>query len=116
VQTRPDLTPGAAATRRGGWDLFAAVAVVLAGLVAAFYLAMAVQGEGIDVPTAWVVIVLLLAMVLGGYGAQRTAARRRPALVACAVILLAMGVATVMSVGLVLIGAAALAGIAATRT
>src|SRR3954447_26113517 len=85
-------------------------AAVLAVIMIAVYLVLIAQQDG--EPALWFVAGLAAGAVLAGYGAVRD---RPPALIAAAVILLALGLLGILSIGLPIIAAGILAIIAAAR-
>jgi hypothetical protein len=99
---------------RARWDPLAIAAAAAPLVVVVVYLAvMARQGDG-DI-AIWFVAALAVAALLAGYAASRDAPRRRATLAVAGVLMLALGVLAIFSIGLLALGGAALALIAATR-
>jgi drug/metabolite transporter (DMT)-like permease len=94
--------------------LWGAVAAVIALLMNGVYLSL-IHQQG-DSPAIWFVAGLTMAGLLALYGALRTARGRRPALIASGVLLLGLGLAAILTIGLSIILAGLLAIIAAART
>ena len=94
-------------------DLVAAAAAVLAVAMAVVYVRlMAQQG---DRPLWWVLAVLLAGAGAAAYGALATGVRRTTALVGAGVVLFALGVLAILSIGLPILLAGALSLVAALR-
>ena len=72
------------------------------------------RAEG-DTPALWFLTGLEIAVILLGYGANRGAERRRPALTLAAVDLLGLGIVGLASIGFPLVCAGVLALISAGR-
>jgi hypothetical protein len=94
-------------------DPVAAVAALLAAVMAVAYVAL--MAEQSDQPAMWFLGLLIMATALSGYGADRNAAHRRTALVSAAVVLAALGVLGILSIGLPILIAGLLCGVAAAR-
>ncbi|MEU5723656.1 hypothetical protein [Micromonospora sp. NPDC047738] len=99
---------------RSGADLLAGAAALIAVLMLGLYLGVMRQ-QG-DQPLAWVVTALALAAVLAGYGAFYAAPRRGWALAASGVLLGALGLLAILSIGLPILIAGGLALVAAVRS
>jgi hypothetical protein len=94
--------------------LCAVVAAVLALLMNGVYVLL-IHQQG-NSPALWFVAGLAVAALLAGYGALRSARGRRPALIASGVLMLGLGLAGILTIGLPIVLAGLLAIIAATRT
>ncbi len=99
--------------RWNGWDPAAAAAAAITAVMMVLYLAL-IRQQG-DEPAAWFVAGLAAAGLLSTYGIVRAAPNRRVALAASAVLLLGLGLLGLLSVGLPIVGAGALALVAAAR-
>ena len=95
-------------------DLFAIAAAGVAVVMAVIYIWL-IRQQG-DEPLAWVLGVLLLGAVLAGYGARNTSPHRRTALLSAGLVLTALGVLAMFSIGLPIIVAGILCFISAART
>lgn len=93
---------------------WAAVTAALALLMDGVYLWL-VHGQG-NSPAIWFVAGLSVAALLAGYGAVPAARGRRPVLIASGVLLLGLGLAGILTIGLPIVLAGVLAIVAATRT
>ena len=96
-----------------GVDLLAASAALLAAAMTWAYLRI-IHGQG-DQPLAWVVGGLLGCAVLATYGAPLAAPGRRTALVVAGVGLLVLGVLAILTIGLPILAAGALALVSGAR-
>jgi len=94
-------------------DLFAAVSAVLAVVMAGVYVGV-MRDQGDD-PLAWVVAVLVVGAVLAAYGAARWSPFRQVALAMAVLLLGALGLLAILSIGLPILAAAALALVALVR-
>jgi drug/metabolite transporter (DMT)-like permease len=94
-------------------DLAALLAAVLAVVMAIVY--VRVMDSQDDDPLAWVLLILLAAAVLTGYGSWRQAPRRKAILTVAAVGLLALGLLAIFTIGAPILVAGALALWAAQR-
>lgn len=99
--------------RRNGWDPLAAIASAIALGTIAWYLAAVHQQGGGGV--VWFPGGLALAAVLCAYSAAPRSPRRAVALVVSGVLLAALGLVAILSVGLPVAVAAVLAFVAAAR-
>ncbi|MCW3816053.1 hypothetical protein ONA91_16550 [Micromonospora sp. DR5-3] len=99
---------------RSGADLLAAAPALIAVLVLGLYVGL-VRQQG-EQPLAWVVAALAAAAILAGYGVVRTAPRRSWALAASGVLLAALGLLAILSIGLPILIAGGLALVAAARS
>jgi hypothetical protein len=97
--------------RRRGWDPLAAVASLIAASMAVLYVWIIRQQDG--EPLAWVLGGLTVAALLGAYGAVQAAPRRETALMVSAGILLPLGLLAILTIGLPILLAGALALVAA---
>lgn len=95
------------------WDLFAAIAAVIALVMLGIYLGLIAQ-QGGDV-AAWFVAGLAAAALLAIYGVARTARWRRPALVVSGTVMAILGFLGILSIGFPILCAGALALVAAAR-
>jgi hypothetical protein len=95
-------------------DPWAAAAAVLTAVMIGVYVAVIRQQDG-DV-ALWYLAVLVLGAVAAGYGAVRSVPRRRPALIVGTVLLGAAGVLGLLTIGLPILVAGALCGVAAMRS
>lgn len=98
-----------------GWrfDPLATASALLAVLVLAGYVGL-IRQQG-DPPVPWYVAGLAGAAVLSGYGVRRAAPARRWALAGSGVVLAALGLLALLSIGLPLLVAGGLALVAAVR-
>ncbi|WP_430791822.1 hypothetical protein [Actinoplanes sp. G11-F43] len=94
-------------------DPVAAAAATITAVMTVLYLTLLNQ-EG-DGPAAWFVTGLAAAGLLAGYGIARATPSRRAALIAAGVLLLALGLLSLLSIGLPIIAAGVLALVATTR-
>jgi hypothetical protein len=96
-----------------GVDLYAVAASALAAVMTAAYVGIMRSQDGR--PLAWVLVVLLGSMALTAYAAYTGSPLRRQALVVAAVVLGLLGLLAIFSIGLPILLAGVLAGVAATR-
>jgi hypothetical protein len=94
-------------------DPFALVAAVLALAMLVVYLVVVRKQDG--EPAAWAVSALVLGAVAAGYGAVRTVPGRRASLALAGLVLLAIGVLAILTIGLPMLVAGGLCGIALAR-
>jgi hypothetical protein len=94
-------------------DPFAVTAAVLVVVMLVVYLAVIRQQDG--EPAAWAVAALAFGAVAAGYGAVRTLPGRRVSLVVAGLVLLAIGVLAILTIGLPILVAGALCLVGATR-
>lgn len=80
------------------WDFAPAGVAVAAGTIAIGY-GRLMDAEG-DSPRAWFLGGLVLASVLAGYGAVRSAPRRAEVIAISGVVLMSLGVLAIFSIGL----------------
>jgi hypothetical protein len=99
--------------RRNGWDLLAAVAGVIALIMIVFYVGL-IRQQGGQV-AAWFIAGLAIAALLSIYGVARAAPGRRSVLAVSGVLMVALGLLGILSIGLPILGAGVLALVAATR-
>jgi len=98
---------------RARLDLLAVVSAAVALTMAVVYVAIIrQQGES---PVPWFLAALLLGAGAAGYGARRSAPRRGAALLAAGVLLLAMGMLAILSIGFPILVAALGCLVAAAR-
>jgi hypothetical protein len=90
-----------------GVDLLAASAALLAGVMTWAYVRV-IHGQG-DQPLAWVLCVLTGGAALAGYGTRVAAPQRRAALGVAGAGLLVLGFLAILSIGLPILIAGALA-------
>jgi hypothetical protein len=95
-------------------DVLAAAAGAIALLMVGVYVAI-MRGQD-DPPLAWVVVALLVGAGLAGYGAAVRAPYRSWALGGAVAVLGLMGLLAILSIGLPILGAAALAFVAFVRS
>jgi hypothetical protein len=107
-----DVPPGPPATRPVDW--LAALAAVLAGVMAVVYV-LVVQAQD-ETPAAWFLVTLAAAWCLCTYGAARRSPHRRGALTTGGILLLLLGVLGILTIGLPIIAAGALAMLASARS
>jgi hypothetical protein len=93
--------------------LMAAASAAIALLMIAVYLVL-IHAQG-NQPALWFVAGVAVAAVLAAYGSGRRPRRRRPALIVAGVLLSALGLVGILSVGLPVIAAGVLALVAAGR-
>ena len=94
-------------------DPFALAAAAMAAGCTGLYVSI-VLGQG-SAPASWVVIGLIMAAVLAVYGAVRVVPLRRPALITSTVVLAALGLAAILTIGMVILVGAVLALVASLR-
>ena len=99
---------------RARFDMLAGAAAVLAVVVAVGYVSIMRQQS--DRPVAWFLGSLALGATLAGYGAWTEAVHRRAALLVASVLLMGMGVLAILSIGLPVLVAGLLCGVAAGRS
>jgi hypothetical protein len=99
--------------RPRNWDVLAVIAAVIAATMAGLYVGIIKQQEG-DV-AAWFVAGLAVAVVLALYGAVRSAPRRTPALAVSGGLMAVLGLLGILTIGLPILAAGALALAAAGR-
>jgi hypothetical protein len=97
-----------------GVDLLAASAALLA--VAMTWVYVRVMHDQGDRPLVWVQVILIGSAVLATYGASLAAVRRRAALVAAGVGLVVLGFLAILSIGLPILVAGALALASSARS
>jgi hypothetical protein len=95
-------------------DPVAAAAAVLAAAMAAVYVRV-MHGQG-DEPVAWVLVVLVAGALAAAYGAVPGAPHRRPALFAGGTALVLLGLLAILTIGLPILVAGALAVVAGSRS
>ena|SRR5690349_6456273 len=98
---------------RNGWDLLAAIAGVIGLVMIVFYVGLIRQQGG--QAAAWFLAGLALAALLSIYGVARAAPGRRLALAVSGVMMVALGLLGILSIGIPILGAGVLALVAATR-
>jgi hypothetical protein len=98
---------------RARFDLVAGAASVLAIVMLIAYLSVMRQQD--DEPAAWAVVALLIGAVTAGYGALGWSPYRRVALVVGGLVLGALGLLAILSIGLPIIAAGVLCFVAAAR-
>lgn len=81
-----------------GWDIAPAGVAVAAGTIAIAYVRL-VDTES-DSPRAWFLGGLVVASLLAGYGAVRSAPRRAEAVAISGVVLIPLGILAIFSIGL----------------
>jgi hypothetical protein len=96
-----------------GVDLLAVAASALAAVMTAVY--VGIMNSQDDPPLAWVLVALLGAMALTAYAAFTGSPMRRQALVVAAGVLGLLGLLAIFSIGLPILLAGVLAGVAAAR-
>jgi hypothetical protein len=94
-------------------DPFALAASVLGGVMLAVYVSVTRQQEG-D-PATWVVAALILGVTAAGYGSVAAVPYRRPSLVLGGLVLVALGLLAILTLGLPILAAGALCLVAAVR-
>jgi hypothetical protein len=99
---------------RKGWDVLAVLAGLIAAIMIGVYIGLIRQQGGET--AVWFVAGLAIAALLAFYGAVRPAPGRVPALWVSGVVMGALGVLGILTIGLPILGAAALALIAAVRS
>ena len=95
-------------------DLIAVAAAVLALVMMVVYLSIMRQGS--DGPAAWFVSGFILGAAAAGYGAITAAPHRGAALVLAGVVLAAMGVLAILSIGFPILVASVLCVFSAARS
>lgn len=100
--------------RRPAVDPLAVVAVVIALVMAGVY--VGIMREQGDTPVPWFLAGLLVGAVAAGYGAIPAGPNRRAVLVLAAVVLVAMGVVAMLTIGFPILIAGALCAVAAMRS
>jgi hypothetical protein len=98
---------------RGGVDLVAMAATVLAAAMAGVY--VRVMHAQDDQPLAWVLLVLVAGALAAAYGAVLRVPHRRLALMAGGAVLVLLGLLAVLTIGLPILVAGALAILAGSR-
>ncbi|GGN93834.1 hypothetical protein GCM10010112_82540 [Actinoplanes lobatus] len=98
---------------RNGWDLLAATASAIALIMIVFYVGL-IRQQGGQV-AAWFLAGLAIAALLSIYGVARAAPGRRPVLAVSGVMMMALGLLGILSIGIPILGAGILALVAATR-
>jgi hypothetical protein len=96
---------------RNGWDLLAAIAAVIALVMIGLYLGL-IDQQG-NQPVAWFLGGLAAAALLASYGAARAAPRRGLALAVSGAVMTVLGILSILSIGLPILGAGVLALVAA---
>ncbi|WP_055483867.1 hypothetical protein [Sphaerimonospora mesophila] len=99
---------------RAGWDPLAAITALIVLVMMGLYLGFIRQQDGQVV--AWFLGALALAALLAIYSAARTALWRGLALTVSGVILKVVGILSIPSIGLPILGAGVLALVAAARS
>jgi hypothetical protein len=94
-------------------DLLAAGACLLTLVMLVAYLLLLHAQD--DSPAVWAVAVLVVAVAGTAYATSRGATHRRPVLVLCAVLLVALGLLAILSIGLPILLAGLLCVAAAAR-
>lgn len=99
---------------RNGWDLLAAIAAVIAvAMIALYAWLMSQQG---DQAVAWFLVGITVAALLSIYGVPHAAPGRRVALAVSGVVMVALGLLGILSIGLPILGAGLLALLATARS
>ena len=98
---------------RNGWDPLAAIAGLIALIMIVFYVELIHQQGGRV--AAWFLAGLAIAALLSIYGVARAAPGRRPVLAVSGVMMVALGLLGILSIGLPILGAGVVALVAATR-
>ncbi|BEL05490.1 hypothetical protein Q0Z83_036810 [Actinoplanes sichuanensis] len=98
---------------RNGWDLLAATASAIALIMIVFYVGLIRQQDG--QVAAWFLAGLAVAALLSIYGVARAAPGRRSMLAVSGVMMVALGLLGILSIGLPILGAGVLALVTATR-
>lgn len=96
-----------------GVDLFAVAASALAAVMTAAY--VGIMNSQDARPLAWVLVALLGSMALTAYAAYTGSPLRRQALVVASGVLGLLGLLAILSIGLPILLAGVLAGVAAAR-
>jgi hypothetical protein len=99
--------------RRCGWDILALIASLLTVVITVIYV-WAIEHQG-GRPVAWFLGVMVMCALLGAYGVATVAPRRATALTISGVILVLLGILGLASIGIPMLGAGALALLAAAR-
>ena len=99
--------------RRNDWDLVAAIAAVIAVIMIGLYFGLISQQGG--QVAAWFLAGLAAAALLSIYGAARTAPRRGLALAVSGVVMVALGLLTILSIGFPILVAGVVALVGAVR-
>ena len=99
--------------RRNGWDLLAAVAAVIALIMIGLYVGLISQQGG--QVAAWFLAGLAAAAVLSIYGVARAAPWRGVTLAVSGVVMVVLGLLSILSIGLPILGAGVVALVAAAR-
>ena len=95
------------------WDFFAIAGTAICVVMAISYLAI-VDAEGSS-PAYWFVVLLVGTACVGLYAARKDSPRRRPALLAAAVVAFGLGVVSLLSIGPPLVVAAVCLLVASLR-
>jgi hypothetical protein len=98
---------------RSGWDVLAAIAAVIDLTMIVVYVGLTSQQGG--QATAWFLAGLAAAALLSIYGAAGTAPGRRLALAVSGVMMVALGLLGILSIGFPILGAGVLTLVAAGR-
>jgi hypothetical protein len=98
---------------RNDWDLLAAIAAVIALSMIGLYIGL-IRQQGGHV-AVWFLAGLAAAALLSIYGVIRAAPRRGLALAVSGVVMVALGLLGILSIGLPILGAGVLALVAAGR-
>lgn len=106
-------TPAGASPR--GIDPLAVVACAICVVMAVVYV-LVIRAQGDSSPAWWVLAMLLGAAVLAGVAAPRRAPRRTVLLVVAGCLLVPLGILGILSIGLPILVAGALAILAAARS
>jgi hypothetical protein len=99
---------------RNGWDLPAAIAAVIGLVMIGLYLGL-IDQQG-NQPVAWFLGGLAAAALLASYGAARAAPRRGSVLAVSGAVMTVLGILSILSIGLPILGAGVLALVAAARS
>ncbi|HEX8631858.1 MAG TPA: hypothetical protein VF755_27170 [Catenuloplanes sp.] len=99
--------------RHSGWDVLAAVSAAIALVMIGAYVAVIGQ-EGGQV-AIWFLAGLAVAALLSIYGVVRAAPRRRLALAVSGVTMAVLGLVSILSIGVPILGAGVLSLVAAGR-
>lgn len=99
---------------RNDWDLLAAIAAVIAVTMFGLYIGL-IRQQGGQV-AVWFLAGLAAAALLSIYGVVRAAPWRGFALAVSGVVMMALGVLGILSIGFPILGAGVLALVAAGRT
>jgi hypothetical protein len=98
---------------RSPWSLAAGAASLLALVMLVAYLALIQQQDG--EPAVWAVAALLVGAATAGYGALGSVPYRRASLLVGGVVLGALGMLAILSIGLPIVAAGVLCFVAAAR-